>query len=43
MDEMKSILDEYKSRLDFEEEMISDLENKATETTQNKTQRKKIF
>lgn len=40
---MKSILDEYKSRLDFEEEMISDLENKATETTQNKMQKKEIF
>lgn len=29
---MKRILDKYKSKLDFEEEKISDLENKAIET-----------
>ena len=29
---MKSILDKYKSKLDLEEEKISDLENKAIET-----------
>lgn len=41
--EMRSILDENKTRLDFEEETVSDLENKAIETIQNKMHRDFFF